>query len=293
MAVIRELKEMPVELDDLIQDLSVKKRIWVLTGAGISKASGIPTYRDHKGLWQASQPIQHGEFIHRPEARQRYWARSMLGWHRINSAQPNAGHKALAELQKHALTSQIVTQNVDRLHSIAGASEVIDLHGRLDRIVCLDCRAISSRAAYQTRLVSCNPELADYATTYLPDGDAIIEDFDLAKVTIPACGNCGGIVMPDVVFFGGSVPGARVQEAYNSLAKSDCVLVIGSSLTVYSGYRFPRWAHQQGIPLYAINQGQIRGCEMFQQIVPMACEVALPRLVDQLVSHERVLNSHQ
>ena len=99
--------------------------------------------------------------------------------------------------------------------------------------------------------------------------------------------------MPDVVFFGGSVPGARVQEAYNSLAKSDCVLVIGSSLTVYSGYRFPRWAHQQGIPLYAINQGQIRGCEMFQQIVPMACEVALPRLVDQLVSHERVLNSHQ
>ena len=293
MAVIRESKEMPVELDDLIQELSVKKRIWILTGAGISKASGIPTYRNHKGLWQASQPIQHGEFIRRPEARQRYWARSMLGWHRINSAQPNAGHKAVAELQKHALTSQIVTQNVDRLHSIAGASEVIDLHGRLDRIVCLDCKAVSSRAAYQSRLVSRNQELAQYAAAYLPDGDAILEDFDLAKVSIPVCENCGGVVMPDVVFFGGTVPGARVEQAYGSLAKSDGVLVIGSSLTVYSGYRFPRWAHQQGIPLYAVNQGQIRGREMFEHIVPMACEVALPLLVDQLVSRERVLNSQQ
>jgi len=277
---------MSSKLDMLVENLSSKRRIWVLTGAGISKPSGIPTYRNHQGQWHVSRPIQHGEFINRADARQRYWARSMVGWENVHKAQPNAAHGAITKLQTYGLSRQIVTQNVDRLHSVAGAQDVIDLHGRLDQVVCLDCQVISKREDYQPRLVNSNPDLMHYVAAYLPDGDANIEDFDMEKVSVPPCESCGGTLMPNVVFFGGTVPKASVEYAFETLSESDAVLVVGSSLSVYSGYRFPQWAYQHGIPLYAINQGHMRGHEMFDQIVPLACETALPFVVEKLACTE-------
>lgn len=273
---------MYAKLEQLAHHLANKQRIWVLTGAGISAPSGIPTYRDHKGQWQASKPIQHNEFIDHHEYRQRYWARSMVGWKPVKQAQPNSAHFAISALQKQGFVSQIVTQNVDRLHSVAGAEDVIDLHGRLDQNVCLDCNDISERADYQSRLVATNPELDGYVTNFLPDGDANVEDFDMRKVHVPPCLKCGGTLMPHVVFFGGMVPRQRVDTAFNTLEQSDCVLVVGSSLTVYSGFRFAKKAYENQIPLYAINQGDMRGQDMFTHVAPVPCETALPDLVNWL-----------
>jgi len=268
-------------LESLITKLKNKRNIWILSGAGISAPSGIPTYRDHKGQWKSANPIQHLEFIHQEPYRQRYWARSMVGWKLTGDARPNASHKAITELQKNGRVSQIVTQNVDSLHRIAGSKQVIDLHGRLSEIKCLDCNEIRLRSDYQHRLIENNPELDQYQAKILPDGDADVEDFDMSQITIPPCENCGGVLMPNVVFFGGIVPKHRVDKAYQTLGKSDCLLVIGSSLKVFSGFRFPRWASQQGLPLYAINQGEMRGQELFDHIVCEPCEKVLP-----IISHE-------
>lgn len=270
-------------IDQLITSLEGKRKIWILSGAGISAASGIPTYRDHHGNWQAGNPIQHNEFINKESSRKRYWARSMVGWKITDRALPNAAHKAVTRLQQHSLVSKIVTQNVDRLHSNSGAQDVIDLHGRIDQIICLDCLQKTRRAEYQPRLIEYNPDLDNYASRILPDGDAHIDNFDSERVNIPPCENCGGILMPDVIFFGGIVPKERVQKAFDSLSSADCLLVVGSSLKVFSGFRFPRWAHQNKLPLYAINQGQMRGKEMFDLIVPESCEQVLPEIVDKLV----------
>lgn len=269
-------------VDTLIDALKDKQNIWVLSGAGISAPSGIPTYRDRHGKWKASNPIQHNEFIQQKSFRQRYWARSMVGFNTTHKAQPNKAHQAITKLQKQGRTSQIVTQNVDRLHSTAGATQVIDLHGRLDQVICLQCAKTIKRSDYQARLLDANPTLQNFAAKSLPDGDAQVDDFDMSIVVIPPCEHCGGTLMPDVVFFGGIVPKQRVEDAFASLAESDCVLVVGSSLTVFSGFRFPRWAHQHGIPLYAINQGDMRGSELFDLIVPESCETALPQLIESL-----------
>ncbi|KAG1694678.1 NAD-dependent protein deacetylase [Nymphon striatum] len=244
--------------DSLLSALKNKRKIWILSGAGISAPSGIPTYRDHKGKWQASNPIQHNEFINEESFRKRYWARSMAGWIITGHAQPNAAHQAITQLQQHGLLSKIVTQNVDRLHSNAGAKEVIDLHGRIDQIICLNS------------VKHCQMVMQILMTTI-----QTLSTSHLVK-------SCGGTLMPDVVFFGGVVPKARVDEAFDSLADADCVLVVGSSLKVYSGFRFPRWAHQNNLPLYAINQGEMRGEDMFDLVVPESCEEILPQLVNQL-----------
>jgi NAD-dependent SIR2 family protein deacetylase len=275
------------KLKQLITHLRSKRNIWILSGAGISAPSGIPTYRDHRGDWQAGDPIQHNDFISKKSARQRYWARSMAGWKLNERAKPNAAHTAVTKLQQNGCVSQIVTQNVDRLHSLADATNVIDLHGRIDQIVCLECKDITTRDNFQPRLVEINPKLERYINTnsvkMLPDGDAHIDDFDMSLVNIPPCENCGGILMPDVVFFGGTVPKKRVETAFDTLAKSDCILVIGSSLTVFSGFRFPRWAHQNNLPLYAINQGEMRGADMFDLIVQKSCEDVLPIVTEEIV----------
>jgi NAD-dependent SIR2 family protein deacetylase len=275
------------KLRQLITHLSSKRNIWVLSGAGISAPSGIPTYRDHRGDWQAGDPIQHNDFISKKSARQRYWARSMAGWKLNARAKANAAHNAVTKLQQNGYVSQIVTQNVDRLHTLSGATNVIDLHGRIDQIVCLECKDITTRANFQPRLVEINPKLERYINTnsgkMLPDGDAHIDDFELSLVNIPPCENCGGVLMPDVVFFGGTVPKKRVETAFDTLAKSDCILVIGSSLTVFSGFRFPRWAHQNNLPLYAINQGEMRGADMFDLIVQESCEDVLPIVTEEIV----------
>lgn len=280
---------MPIQknTDQLIAVLKNKRKIWILSGAGLSAPSGIPTYRDHKGIWQASSPIQHNEFITEKSSRKRYWARSMAGWILTEHAKPNAAHHAITQLQQHGLLSKIVTQNVDRLHSHAGAKEVIDLHGRIDQVICLDCAEISQRANYQRRLIDVNLTFNDYikriSSQALPDGDANIDDYNTDSINIPPCKKCAGTLMPNVVFFGGAVPKERVNLAFQTLSKADCLLVIGSSLKVFSGFRFPRWAHQNNVPLYAINQGEMRGEEMFDLVVTESCEKILPQLVSQLI----------
>ncbi len=271
-------------IEELGERLTNKRKIWILTGAGISAPSGIPTYRDHRGNWQHSRPIEHQDFINQLSSRQRYWARSMVGWRHMSNARPNSAHHAITQLQRDQRLSQLITQNVDRLHSIAGTRNVIDLHGRLDQVLCLECGQIISRPDYQTQLEELNAELELYITEVLPDGDAGIEEFDLASVTPSPCRNCNGIMMPRVIFFGGTVPKLVVDECFRSLGESDCVLVIGSSLTVYSGFRFIKWAHDHKLPLYGINQGTMRGAELFDQIVSENCEIALPTLVDSLTT---------
>jgi NAD-dependent SIR2 family protein deacetylase len=260
--------------------LSGRRHLWVLSGAGISAASGFPTYRDHDRNWQHRRPIQHEDFVKKFSTRQKYWARSMVGWQQVKSAKPNAAHLAVTRLQQCGRLNQLVTQNVDCLHSIAGTRGVIDLHGRLDQVVCLDCKSTSSRFSFQERLEEQNPDLAKIESETLPDGDAQIENRYLENIKVPQCLACNGTIMPDIVLFGGRVPKPRVEKAYASLTESDGVLVLGSSLSVYSGFRFIKWAHENGIPLFAVNQGKMRGSEWFDQIAREPCETALPVLAE-------------
>ena len=232
---------------------------WVaLTGAGISSASGIPTYRDHTGTWLGSQPIQHDEFISEPVQRQRYWSRSALGWPRVGAAQPNASHAALVKLEQAGLMTGVITQNVDRLHQRAGSRRVIDLHGRLDQVKCLDCGHITTREAIQNWIEAHNALPNTSALKLRPDGDADLPGHYVSDFRIPQCQQCGGVVMPEVVFFGGTVPRPIVDECYQMIDASEGMLVIGSSLSVYSGLRFCRYAVDQGRPLTILNQGQTR-----------------------------------
>ena len=211
-----------------------------LTGAGISTASGIPTYRDERGEWLRSAPITHQEFVREPRQRQRYWGRSTLGWPAVRDARPTAGHRSLAALQRRGLVSQVVTQNVDRLHQRAGSDDAIDLHGRLDRVLCLQCDVALSRDALQEELLACNPWLARPVSSARPDGDADLAEHEVDAVKVPDCAACGGTLMPDVVFFGGSIPRTRIDACRAALNGAGALLVIGSSLQVYSGYRFVR-----------------------------------------------------
>ena len=232
---------------------------WVaLTGAGISSASGIPTYRDHTGTWLGSQPIQHDEFISEPVKRQLYWSRSALGWPRVGAAQPNASHTALVKLEQAGLLTGVITQNVDRLHQRAGSQRVIDLHGRLDQVKCLDCGRIATREAIQNWIEAHNALPNTSALKVRPDGDADLPGHYVSDFRIPQCQQCGGVVMPEVVFFGGTVPRPIVDECYQMIDASEGMLVIGSSLSVYSGLRFCRYAVDQGRPLIILNQGQTR-----------------------------------
>ncbi len=250
-------------LQKLCRLLSGSRKLFVLSGAGCSTESGIPDYRDHNGDWKQRQPVQYQDFISRPQTRQRYWARSLVGWERFAAAQPGATHKALARLEHHGLIHHLVTQNVDRLHQRAGSRAVIDLHGRLDTVECMDCRRHSRRAALQQRLRAANPHCANAAAITAPDGDAHLEGRWHRGFQVPECEQCGGILKPSVVFFGESVPAHRVARAFAALEESDAMLVVGSSLKVFSGYRFCTRAVQLGIPIMAINIGLTRADELF------------------------------
>lgn len=258
--------------------LAEKERLFVLTGAGISAESGIPTYRDHRGNWQRSNPIQHSEFIHRLDKRQRYWARSLVGWEYVARAQPNFVHFELARWEAEGFVNILVTQNVDSLHQKAGSKNVVELHGAMSDVVCMHCADISSRAALQPRLRSENPSLASFVAKALPDGDADIDDFDMSAVTVPDCEKCGGMLKPDVVFFGDNVPKERVDSTYQALENSDLLLVIGSSLQVFSGYRFCKRAVELGIPIACINQGDTRADGLFDVKVSLTASEALMQL---------------
>jgi len=234
------------------------RRLFVLTGAGISTSSGIPDYRDRNGGWKGATPIQHQEFTQQLSKRQRYWARSMAGWPPVARAQPNGAHHALARLGAAGTTGLLVTQNVDGLHQAAGSRAVVDLHGRLDRVICLDCDTRLSRHRVQDMLMAHNAGWLADAQAIRPDGDIELGDVDYTQFNVPDCPVCRGVLKPDVVFFGGSVPKPVVQRAWAGLDRADAVLVVGSSLMVWSGFRFVREAARRGLPIMAINRGRTR-----------------------------------
>ncbi len=236
-------------------------RLLVLTGAGISTDSGIPDYRDRNGEWKRKQPVQHGEFMNSHSTRQRYWGRSLIGWPVIQQAKPNNAHRALSALEQRGHVELLVTQNVDGLHQRAGSSAVIDLHGRAGDVICMSCDYRCSRDDVHHRSAVMNPEFMQYTATSAPDGDADLE-VDFSHFEVPQCPTCGGILKPDVVFFGDNVPKTRVHEALDALSRADGLLVIGSSLMVYSGFRFCRRAKEQSKPMAALTLGRTRADEL-------------------------------
>jgi len=257
-------------------------RLFVLTGAGISTESGIPGYRNADGQWQRSQPIFLQEFLASEAARRRYWARSMAGWRIVAGAKPNAAHGALARLESEGHLELLLTQNVDGLHQRAGSRAVIELHGNLAQVVCIGCRVRHSRHAIQRELEALNSRLGDLLTLPAPDGDAMVEQGDLASFVVPECSRCGGTLKPDVVFFGEGVPRERVDAASAALAKANAMLVVGSSLAVYSGYRFCEWAFAAGKPIAAINLGRTRADHLLALKIEGSCAEALGSLMDAL-----------
>ncbi len=238
----------------------------VLTGAGISAQSGIPTYRDAAGVWQRSTPIRHQEFMAAEKTRRRYWLRSFKGWPAVSGAEPNAAHRAIASLEALGRFSLTVTQNVDRLHQKAGSHRVVDLHGRLDEVVCMSCGSLCSRESIQQRLQESHPTLdamiGEVSGTLAPDGDADVEDSLAEHLKAPECLHCGGVLKPNVVFFGDSVPKPVVQQIYSAIEAADALVVAGSSLQVFSGFRFCRHAADHKKSIVSINPGKTRGDEL-------------------------------
>ncbi|BBL24756.1 NAD-dependent protein deacetylase [Comamonas terrigena] len=231
----------------------------VITGAGCSTEVGIPDYRDQAGQWKRPQPVTYQAFMGDALVRQRYWARSLVGWRVMGHARPGAAHHALAALEKAGRVQLLLTQNVDGLHSAAGSRKVLDLHGRIDTVRCMDCGHRFARADWQRALEALNPDWVQLQARTAPDGDADLDGLPFAEFRIPPCPHCGtGVLKPDVVFFGESVPRERVQRGLDTLAQVDGVLVAGSSLMVYSGFRFVQAAAAAGLPVLAINQGRTR-----------------------------------
>ena len=265
---------------------------WVaLTGAGVSEASGIPTYRDHSGTWLGSQPIQHDEFVAEETKRKRYWSRSVLGWPRVAAAQPNATHNILAELEQAGVLAGVITQNVDRLHQQAGSQRVIDLHGRLDQVRCLQCTTVETRHTIQQWLETHNEIPEHEALTVRPDGDADLPEHFVSNFQPPHCQDCGGALMPEVVFFGGTVPSSTVEACYELIDESAGMIVLGSSLSVYSGLRFCRYTVSQAKPLVVLNQGQTRADDICQHKFDEAPFELLAQCTQRLSqSHQEPLN---
>ena len=253
-------------------------RLFVLTGAGCSTASGIPDYRDENGDWKRRAPVQYLDFVKKERTRRHYWSRSLIGWPALNEAEPNDAHRALAALERHGPVRHLVTQNVDGLHQKAGSQNVLDLHGRLDDVVCLTCQERSSREAYQRRLESENPAWRDLDARIAPDGDADLDATNLDEFRIPACEVCDGVLKPDVVFFGESVPKPRVEDAYARLDDADGVLVVGSSLMVFSGFRFAKKAAERRTPIAIVNQGTTRADDLADVKIAAPCGDTLTRL---------------
>ncbi|MFK7845243.1 MAG: NAD-dependent protein deacetylase [Rhodothermales bacterium] len=231
----------------------------VLTGAGCSTESGIPDYRGPQTRHKTRHPIQYREFISDPEARKRYWGRSVIGWTRVENAEPNAAHTALSKLEKAGKINGIITQNVDRLHHKAGSRQVVELHGTLSEVCCLSCNNIEQRSTFQERLSSLNPSWQGKPSEMAPDGDAEIDAEQTKNFRVPNCALCEGVLKPNVVFFGENVPQPRVDTAWRFLDEAEMLLVVGSSLAVYSGYRFVIKADKQSKPVAMINLGESRG----------------------------------
>ncbi len=246
------------EIAPLVEFVQRHPRLLVLTGAGCSTQAGIPDYRDADGAWKRSAPMRYQLFVADDVARRRYWARSMVGWRTMAHARPTSAHHALVQLESWGHVRLLVTQNVDGLHNQAGSRRVIDLHGRIDTVCCLACGRRTCRRVLQADLLGRNPSWATLDALSAPDGDADLEGLEFAQFEVPACSTCGGMLKPDVVFFGENVPRERVADVRSALAESDAVLVVGSSLMVYSGFRFVEDAVAAGKPVAAVNMGRTR-----------------------------------
>lgn len=254
-----------------------------LSGAGLSTESGIPDYRGPTGRTRNAQPMTYQTFISSAAARQRYWARAHVGWRAMKTAEPNAGHLAVTELQRRGLLTSIITQNVDGLHHRAGASRITELHGSLYRVRCLSCGERTSRADLDGRFAEANLDWAPTGTMN-PDGDAALTDDQVSSFRVVECGACGGILKPDVIFFGENVPPERVASCYEAVAASRGLLVLGSSLTVLSGFRFVRHAASLGIPVVIVNQGPTRGDALAQAVLDAPLGETLTALVSAVPS---------
>lgn len=269
----------PALVAELPEFIARHRRLLVVTGAGCSTDSGIPDYRDADGQWKRTPPVTFQAFMGEAATRQRYWARSLLGWPRFGLARPNTTHHALAALEADGRVELLLTQNVDCLHQRAGSRTVIDLHGRLDQVRCMACEARSSREQLQVRLLAANPGWDRLDAGMAPDGDADLET-DFSAFQVPDCEHCGGLLKPDVVFFGENVPRERVAAVQAHLQQSDAVLVVGSSLMVYSGFRFVDAAAKAGLPIAAVNLGRTRADHLLSLKVQMPCAQALGFLLD-------------
>ncbi|OLR93028.1 NAD-dependent protein deacetylase [Actinokineospora bangkokensis] len=268
-------------LDEVV-DVVGRGRVLVLSGAGLSTESGIPDYRSADGSLRKHTPMTYGEFTGSAEARQRYWARSHVGWRTIARADPNRGHHAVAELHARGYLAGVITQNVDGLHQAAGTPAVVELHGGLDRVVCLDCGEVSSRGALDRRLGAANPGFAVSTDEVNPDGDVFLPEDTVARFRPVDCAGCAGVLKPDVVFFGENVPRPRVELCNALVDSADALLVLGSSLTVMSGLRFVRRAAEAGIPVVIVNRGETRGDPLATHRVDLPLGQALTDLTRRL-----------
>ncbi|HEX7051053.1 MAG TPA: NAD-dependent protein deacetylase [Longimicrobiales bacterium] len=275
-------------------DLLRGRRVVVLAGAGCSTASGIPDYRGPESSRRRRKPIQYQEFVRSEEARARYWARSAVGWQRIATARPNPAHHALARLEEGGVVQGIITQNVDGLHHAAGNRRVVELHGSLARVRCLACGRTLPRALYQQRLLALNRAWAQRLARLsrhdtpeaAPDGDADLPADALADFRVPGCETCDGVLKPDVVFFGENVPRERVDEAWRLFNDGDVLLVIGSSLTVFSGRRFIYRARETGIPIAIVNLGPTRADDVAAVKIEARVDHLLPALAEALLPRD-------
>ncbi len=268
-----------------IVDVLRGRKIVVLTGAGCSTESGIPDYRGPETKRRARNPIKIGEFLRSEEGRRKYWARAAVGWRKFDSKRPNPAHEALAVLEKTGHVLGVITQNVDRLHQYAGSRRVVELHGALSEVRCLECGDITSRNALQAKLMKLNPHFARLRDIQMaPDGDAEVPESLVSDFDVPSCNRCGGPLKPNVVFFGESVPRRVLDDALELYGEAEALLVIGTSLAVFSGLRFVRKAAAEGMPVVMMNLGHPeRGFDCVTHFWDQAAGESLPRLVDDLL----------
>nr|DBA22957.1 TPA: hypothetical protein GDO54_013939 [Pyxicephalus adspersus] len=278
----------PNEVERLQDFVLSSRRLFVMTGAGISTESGIPDYRSEGvGLYARTErrPIQHAEFVRSQAARRRYWARNFVGWPQFSSHKPNKAHMALYNWENAAKLHWLVTQNVDALHAKAGQRRLTELHGCTHRVICLGCQTVSSRFELQERFIALNPSWNEHAYGVAPDGDVFLTDEQVSNFRVPPCNKCGGILKPQVTFFGDTVNRELVFSLYEQLGQADAMLVVGSSLQVYSGYRFALKAQEKGIPIAILNIGPTRADHLAVVKVIARCGDILPKIMP--------LNRHQ
>ncbi|MEV0335067.1 NAD-dependent protein deacetylase [Nocardia sp. NPDC050717] len=269
-------------------DLLAGRRVVVISGAGLSTDSGIPDYRGPGS--PPRNPMTYQQFVGDAAFRQRYWARNHVGWRRMDAARPNAGHRAVARLERGGVVTGVITQNVDLLHTKAGARRVIDLHGTYARVCCLRCHALISRMTLADRLEAANPGFAEQVSAtgieVAPDADAVVADTGSFRMV--DCAHCGGLLKPDIVYFGETVPADRVTAAFELVEDAGAVLVAGSSLTVMSGLRFVRRAAKNGVPVVIVNRGRTRGDDVAELRIDAGCSDVLCALADRLVTADAV-----